>query len=442
METTYLVEIRLGRTKWRIRESIHRIAQKFPIEEYREHHPHVTIFGPLILNEDSNPRAFLDTIAAVAAKFDPVSFLIDGWDRREGQHGSVIAYKVIPSTPLREITREIAEALTPLSQSLIVWDAVPENKWFHITVANRLGSLMASAIFSSLTGQDQKMIKNTPSRSGILDIFYRLMGKVQKPMPEGEIAPVLLDETGLRITVLQGTEILAEYDLLEKRWITGDFSHSNKNWQKTLALYRHAAGLERLDPVPTGDDDIFFIADLHLGHANIIRYCSRPFFFDDVSGMDHVLIKNWNYTVSPASRVYFLGDLTYGISIQETLLLKDRLKGRITFIKGNHDADELTTAQSAIMEKDGLRFFLVHDPADTPADFDGWVIHGHHHNNDLRHFPFMDFKNRRINVSAEVVGYIPVSLSEICMLIRKGESPEGTDSILLKYPHFLRSLPS
>jgi calcineurin-like phosphoesterase family protein len=191
-----------------------------------------------------------------------------------------------------------------------------------------------------------------------------------------------------------------------------------------------------LDPVLPGGDDIFFIADLHLGHANIIRYCSRPFFFGDVSEMDHVLIKNWNYTISPASQVYFLGDLSYGLSIGETLLLKDRLRGSITFIKGNHDADELTTTRSAFIEKDGLRFFLVHDPADTPADFEGWVIHGHHHNNDLRHFPFMDFKNRRINVSAEVVGYIPVSLHELCTLIRNGEAPDGTDRILLKHPSF------
>jgi calcineurin-like phosphoesterase family protein len=202
-----------------------------------------------------------------------------------------------------------------------------------------------------------------------------------------------------------------------------------------LARYRHTAGLELTDPVIAGPDDIFLIADLHLGHANIIRYCSRPFFVADVSEMDHVLVKNWNYTMTPENRVYFLGDLSYGTTLEETLQFRKKLKGRITFIKGNHDAYNLTSLHSETIEQEGIRFFLVHDPADAPVEFDGWVIHGHHHNNDLRHFPFIDFKTRRINVSAEVIGYIPVSLRELCALIRKGASAEGDDRILLRYPH-------
>jgi calcineurin-like phosphoesterase family protein len=47
----------------------------------------------------------------------------------------------------------------------------------------------------------------------------------------------------------------------------------------------------------------------------------------------------------------------------------------------------------------------------------------------------MDFKNRRINVAVEVIGYMPVGMREICTLIRKGESPESTNRILLKYPN-------
>ena len=436
METTYLVEIRLGRTKWRIRETIVGIAGRYHIDEYMEQHPHVTLFGPFILNEDMTSRALLDTIGVVAAKFDPIPFFIDGWDRREGQHGSVLAYKVVPSAALRKITREIAEVLTPVSRSLIIWDTVPENKWFHITIANRLGTMAAADIFTSLSGQDQERTGNIPLRSHVKTWVYRLLGRRDNPPQALRIPPVLLDETGLRITVMQGTEILAEYDLLEKRWIAGDNRHSTRRGQKTLSHYRHSVGLERSDPVLSEEEDIFFIADLHLGHANIIRYCSRPFLFSDVAEMDHVLIKNWNYTATSASRIYFLGDLCYGRSVQETLRFKERLRGHITFIRGNHDPDELTTTQSAFIEKDGLRFLLVHDPADAPEDFEGWVIHGHHHNNDLRHFPFLDFRNRRINVSAEVVGYIPVSLREICARIRKGESPEGTEAILLKYLSF------
>jgi hypothetical protein len=91
------------------------------------------------------------------------------------------------------------------------------------------------------------------------------------------------------------------------------------------------------------------------------------------------------------------------------------------------------TVPKAELTCDGIRFLLVHDPADAPADFDGWVIHGHHHNNDLRAFPFIDIAGKRVNVSAEVLGYAPVSLREICRIIREQE--KAGETLLLRYPY-------
>ena len=84
-------------------------------------------------------------------------------------------------------------------------------------------------------------------------------------------------------------------------------------------------------------------------------------------------------------------------------------------------------------EYEDLKFFLVHDPADAPPSFDGWVIHGHHHNNDLRNYPYMNFTDRRVNVSAEVIGYKPVSLHEIVQRIREREATGDTTPILFRY---------
>jgi calcineurin-like phosphoesterase family protein len=89
---------------------------------------------------------------------------------------------------------------------------------------------------------------------------------------------------------------------------------------------------------------------------------------------------------------------------------------------------------SATIEFGGEKFFLVHDPADAPATFDGWVVHGHHHNNDLRHYPFIDLVHRRINVSAEVAGYVPVSLTETMALVRYRTATGNTNPVLLRYP--------
>ena len=44
MDDTYLIEIRLAMTKWRIRETISDAGRLFAIEGFLEHHPHVTLF--------------------------------------------------------------------------------------------------------------------------------------------------------------------------------------------------------------------------------------------------------------------------------------------------------------------------------------------------------------------------------------------------------------
>ncbi len=52
----------------------------------------------------------------------------------------------------------------------------------------------------------------------------------------------------------------------------------------------------------------FFTSDHHFGHANIIRYCSRPFAHKDA--MDEALIERWNARVKDGDVVYHLADFT------------------------------------------------------------------------------------------------------------------------------------
>jgi calcineurin-like phosphoesterase family protein len=435
MDDIYLIEIRLARTKWRIRETIITIGQIFSLEPYLEQHPHVTLFGPLTLNEGVSPRQMLDAIAEVAAVYDPISFTLDGWEMREGMHGSVIAIPVRPSDSLKKLTSSLADVLSPLVQSHNVWDAQPYNKWFHVTVANHLNPQTAVSVFSQIAGNGEVAQVQNRSSGRILSSLKNLLLRLFTSGKRDVVRPIMLDENGLRITVMQGESIIAEYDLLTKRWITGDHRHSNKSWQSTLALFRQHAGFERTDPMSPHPDDIFLIADLHLGHANIIRYCSRPFLVSDVREMDHVLIKNWNYTISSLNRIYCLGDLRYGKDALSTLQYRKKLKGRVTFIQGNHDDPDLGAVPSVTLKHQGFTFLLIHDPASAPREFDGWIIHGHHHNNDLRHHPFIDFEHRRINVCAEVIGYVPLSLTALCRILQDHQSRGDSTPILLNYAH-------
>lgn len=80
---------------------------------------------------------------------------------------------------------------------------------------------------------------------------------------------------------------------------------------------------------------VFFTADHHFGHTNIIRHVKRP--FASVQEMNETLIKNWNSVISPSDTVYHLGDVSV-LRPERTKEILDRLNGKIFLIRGNHDA--------------------------------------------------------------------------------------------------------
>jgi len=80
----------------------------------------------------------------------------------------------------------------------------------------------------------------------------------------------------------------------------------------------------------------FFTADTHFGHANIIRYCNRP--FSSVEEMDVEIIKKWNSKVGKNDTVFHLGDFAFGKTEFDFNKYYNALNGKIVFIKGNHDS--------------------------------------------------------------------------------------------------------
>ena len=161
---------------------------------------------------------------------------------------------------------------------------------------------------------------------------------------------------------------------------------------------------------------VYLISDTHFNHANIIKYCNRP--FANVEEMDKTIIKNWNNIVRDKDIVYFLGDFV--LSKNKTKKAKELielLNGEIIFIKGNHDK---FGEKFKIIEYNDYKFMLIHNPdSSLTFNFDGWVIHGHHHGNYLDEYPFINPFKKRINVSVEVLDYKPVSLDLIIKLIEK-----------------------
>jgi calcineurin-like phosphoesterase family protein len=434
-ENMFLIEIRLGRTKWRIKQTTARIVKNFRIEEFAEKHPHITLFGPFTVKEGVSVRDLLNAVESAAKDFGAIPFLIHGYDANQGLNGAVIAYKVIPTLLLADLTGTVARSVGDLADSLNRWDQDPGQKWFHVTIANRLDREQAAGIFAYL--KDQPPVTTPSSEKEIRSFRSRHLHQGTSEasdagLPELSPRPPLYDEEGLRITVVQGENILAEYDLILHRWFFPGIPDAGQTWKKTLQEHRKKTGLELTCPKYHKNPDIFVISDLHLGHANIIRYCARPFPHDGAGEMDEVLIKNWNYTVKPSDRIFHIGDLCYGTEAKDPSEYLRQLNGNVSLIEGNHDEKNTNAHLSETLVHRDIPFLLIHDPDDRGEPFSGWVVHGHHHNNNLADYPFINFEDRRINVSAEVVRYQPVSLSYLCDIIQDHRSKPKTRSILLR----------
>ena len=131
---------------------------------------------------------------------------------------------------------------------------------------------------------------------------------------------------------------------------------------------------------------IYYTADLHLGHANVIRHCDRP--FKSVDEMDEALIRNWNSRIHHLDTVYIVGDLFFRNRRPCEACLAE-LKGRKHLITGNHDSSWMKktdwpgffeSVNSLLTMKDNGRLItLCHYPMMTWPDSrrDSFMVYGH-----------------------------------------------------------------
>ncbi|MGN1351246.1 MAG: hypothetical protein ACI4VE_00385 [Clostridia bacterium] len=52
---------------------------------------------------------------------------------------------------------------------------------------------------------------------------------------------------------------------------------------------------------------IYFIADTHFNHRNIIEYCNRP--FKDTNEMNEYIIQKWNSVVKEEGKINIFGHI-------------------------------------------------------------------------------------------------------------------------------------
>lgn len=166
---------------------------------------------------------------------------------------------------------------------------------------------------------------------------------------------------------------------------------------------------------------IYFTADTHFGHENVIRFCDRP--FSCAAEMDEVLIKNWNGRVRSHDTVYIVGDM-FLHSVNAEQILK-RLKGRKRLITGNHDGSWMAALDTAkyfesvdlfLETTDGKRAItLCHYPLlSWKHSARSYMIHGHIHNDRRADFwPLIAGRERVLNAGVDINGFMPVTFEEL-----------------------------
>jgi len=156
---------------------------------------------------------------------------------------------------------------------------------------------------------------------------------------------------------------------------------------------------------------IWFSADHHFDHKNIIKYCKRP--FSGVGEMEVELFKRHNKVVKEDDTVYFIGDFTLKregmrYSLQNIVT---KLNGNIHLILGNHDRNDPFfyheigfKSVHTILEVE--EFTLVHDPAIANMNSSKPFLVGHIHN------IFKKSKNA-LNVGVDVWDFYPISIDQV-----------------------------
>jgi calcineurin-like phosphoesterase family protein len=194
----------------------------------------------------------------------------------------------------------------------------------------------------------------------------------------------------------------------------------------------------------------FIVSDFHFFHTNILKYCNRP--FKDVNEMNEQIIKRHNERVKKEDTVYFLGDFGFFASSNRAFRgegqpydpdkILNQMNGKWMFVKGNHDKKSnkfYPKADTIILNQNGLRIQLIHDPMYAKIDYD-LILCGHVHNNyKAKELHYCGQTRLIINVSVDVWNFYPVKLDEILAIYYRWKN-ERDKINRWDYPQLLKEL--
>lgn len=172
---------------------------------------------------------------------------------------------------------------------------------------------------------------------------------------------------------------------------------------------------------------IYFTADHHFGHKNIIEYCNRP--FESVEEMDNILIAKWNSKISSVDTVYHLGDFCFG-NITKVKSYLSKLNGYISILTSQYLHDSNWFGKNVELKSktgqhvriiphyfeikiNSIPIIMFHFPIEewNKKHYGSIHFHGHSHGNSRK-------EKNRFDVGVDVWDFYPVTVEEI---LEKGE---------------------
>lgn len=192
------------------------------------------------------------------------------------------------------------------------------------------------------------------------------------------------------------------------------------------------------------DSKIWFVADLHFGHSNVLNFHQgRAILGSTIEEHDQKLTEKWNATINKRDTVYILGDMALTDSEKQRKLFQ-KLNGNKILILGNHDkiADhnkcffsEMTQIKTRKFKKSvfpflhrDLKIVMCHFPMLSweHKEQGSIMLHGHCHGS-------LDDTNNRntdlrfdVGLDGAIANYGFVSLECLQKIIEKKENELDT----------------
>jgi len=153
---------------------------------------------------------------------------------------------------------------------------------------------------------------------------------------------------------------------------------------------------------------LWFTADTHFDHANIIEYARRP--FQSLDEMNETMVANWNAVVQPGDTVYHLGDFAF----RRHYYFARRLNGQIVLIEGSHD--RMSASDRKAFTWVGP-MHVVHGETDIVlchyamrvwprSHYGTWHLFGHSHG-------YLPPQGKSFDVGVDCWSFTPISLTAV-----------------------------